>query len=400
MWAVLKAKFSPRSHMAEQLLMTGDAYLLEHNSKSGRDFLWSDNQDGEGQNWLGLQLMLLRDELRRLKGGSTNWTTYIQNDCRMNLSTGPSRDEVNERWQATVRRSTTAINEKIVPGNHTRSRDVSAQQQQQQHQFDTWRGNLPQTFGRLKGVLESAWVEASGTILMPQSAWDSKDGVFLRGLIAEYEQLMGAAWLSNIAQGQQGFGDFKKLPVYGRRADGTYDKRVNELLSGSGGNEMLPDYLLTLRKYHQSVQKDRLVCKGNAHISLDQFNQLCRVDLNAVFPGNYNLWPEDRRKLSRNLSSPAASYGLQPATQDTRGKGGLIRAGSVPRQGRKGGKDSGKGATPQEEARGRDLTKGGKGNRRSNSSGVAGRRSATGHASARKGKGRKGGSGEDSRDPA
>jgi hypothetical protein len=280
--------------MAEQLLLTDDAYLLEHNSKSGRDFLWSDNQDGEGQNWLGLQLMLLRDELRRLKGGSTNWTTYIQNDCRMNLSTGPSYDKVNELWQATVRRSALAINEKIVPTNHTRSRDVSAQQQQHQHQFHTWRKNLPKTFGRLKGVLESAWVEANGTILIPKSAWESQNSGFRKGLIAEYEQLMGAAWLSNIAEGQQGFGEFKKLPVYGRRANGIYDSRVNELLSGSGEKDLLPDYLLMLRKYHQSVRKDHLVCKGNARISADQFNLLCQVNLQELFPDSYSLWPQRR----------------------------------------------------------------------------------------------------------
>ena len=113
MWAVLKAKFSPRTRMAERLLMTGDAYLLEHNSTSGRDFLWSDNQDGEGQNWLGLQLMLLRDELRRSAGKSMDWTGYIQDDCKIDLPTGPSRDEGNARWQATVRQSTTAIQKQI-----------------------------------------------------------------------------------------------------------------------------------------------------------------------------------------------------------------------------------------------------------------------------------------------
>lgn len=78
---------------ASKLLETRDAFLLEHNSKSGRDKacvhcmawhgilgkwtgddpveraanlrqIWSDNLDGSGKNWLGLQLMLLRDQLR------------------------------------------------------------------------------------------------------------------------------------------------------------------------------------------------------------------------------------------------------------------------------------------------------------------------------------------------
>ena len=63
MWHVLRAKFTD-SQCAEALLATGNAFLLEHNSRSGRDMIWSDNEDGQGQNWLGLQLMLLRDEKR------------------------------------------------------------------------------------------------------------------------------------------------------------------------------------------------------------------------------------------------------------------------------------------------------------------------------------------------
>ena len=62
--------------MAEQSMQTGeaataapgagfahsqllDAFLLEHNERKGRDDTWSDDADGEGQNWLGLLLMLL-----------------------------------------------------------------------------------------------------------------------------------------------------------------------------------------------------------------------------------------------------------------------------------------------------------------------------------------------------
>merc|ERR1719160_1458437 len=73
MMAVLSAKFKEGSLMAEALKATGDAFLLEHNSVQGRDGVWSDNNDGTGQNWLGLQLMLVRDRLT----GLNEWTNWI-----------------------------------------------------------------------------------------------------------------------------------------------------------------------------------------------------------------------------------------------------------------------------------------------------------------------------------
>jgi len=69
MWAVLRAKFQPGplptskgvvtqpfglgSPLATRLVETGDSFLLEHNERTGRDLVWSDNQDGTGSNWLG-----------------------------------------------------------------------------------------------------------------------------------------------------------------------------------------------------------------------------------------------------------------------------------------------------------------------------------------------------------
>lgn len=41
----------------------GNAFLLEHNARKGRDRYWSDDQDGSSFNALGLQLMLLRARL-------------------------------------------------------------------------------------------------------------------------------------------------------------------------------------------------------------------------------------------------------------------------------------------------------------------------------------------------
>ena len=52
---------------------SGDTYLLEHNAATGRDKIWSNNNDGEGTNWLGLQLMVVRDRL----SGKQEWTRYI-----------------------------------------------------------------------------------------------------------------------------------------------------------------------------------------------------------------------------------------------------------------------------------------------------------------------------------
>lgn len=63
MWAVLVAKFS-HLQLRAQLASTSTAFLLEHNSAIGRDEIWSNNGDGSGSNWLGLQLMLLREEGR------------------------------------------------------------------------------------------------------------------------------------------------------------------------------------------------------------------------------------------------------------------------------------------------------------------------------------------------
>mmetsp|Transcript_26969 Transcript_26969/g.64033 ORF Transcript_26969/g.64033 Transcript_26969/m.64033 type:complete len:188 (+) Transcript_26969:54-617(+) len=82
MQAVLRAKFQPGTPLATALLNTGDAWLLEHNPKRGRDKVWSDNCVGDGTNWLGLQLMLLRDELRGGVGidhRRETWTEFIAN---------------------------------------------------------------------------------------------------------------------------------------------------------------------------------------------------------------------------------------------------------------------------------------------------------------------------------
>lgn len=58
----LRAKFSQRRSLREQLLATGSARLVE---RTRRDAYWGDGGDGHGQNHLGRLLMQLRDQLRK-----------------------------------------------------------------------------------------------------------------------------------------------------------------------------------------------------------------------------------------------------------------------------------------------------------------------------------------------
>lgn len=104
MLAVLYAKFTPGSALAQGLIDTGDSFLLEHNSVSGRDRTWSNNHDGDGTNWLGLQLMIIRDELR-CEG---SWTAFF--DERLDLSSGsPRSPQAAQEWQALVFQATRTL---------------------------------------------------------------------------------------------------------------------------------------------------------------------------------------------------------------------------------------------------------------------------------------------------
>jgi ribA/ribD-fused uncharacterized protein len=61
MLTALRAKFTQHPELAELLLGTGEATLVEHTT---RDAYWGDGGDGSGKNWLGRLLMRVRDELR------------------------------------------------------------------------------------------------------------------------------------------------------------------------------------------------------------------------------------------------------------------------------------------------------------------------------------------------
>ena len=67
MLAVSVAKYS-KNRLKMALLATGNAYLLEHNSRVNRESYWSDNHDGSGHNHMGKLLMKLRYRL----GGAGN----------------------------------------------------------------------------------------------------------------------------------------------------------------------------------------------------------------------------------------------------------------------------------------------------------------------------------------
>ncbi|CAE8617413.1 unnamed protein product [Polarella glacialis] len=118
---VLRQKFKLHSEMSRRLLDTGEAFLLEHNAHPGRDKIWSDNGNGEGWNWLGLQLMSLRDELRwRLAGGDlrdwmrwkgkNSWLAWLVG--KVVFRTGAF---CNPMWQEAVRSASIVIDKAVAP---------------------------------------------------------------------------------------------------------------------------------------------------------------------------------------------------------------------------------------------------------------------------------------------
>lgn len=70
---ILIEKFSD-SDLQKGLLLTEDAYLLEHNAKPKRDYYWSDNHDGKGANMLGKTLMQVREHYKGSPAPTGNYT--------------------------------------------------------------------------------------------------------------------------------------------------------------------------------------------------------------------------------------------------------------------------------------------------------------------------------------
>jgi len=126
MLAVLKGKFAQGSDLASALLLTEDTFLLacapgpEEQDADGQKetYIWSDGGSGQGSNWLGLQLMLVRESLRLSSsragssgGGesssppslasSSSWTSFLNG--LFDLETGNARNLAAAlQWQDCV----------------------------------------------------------------------------------------------------------------------------------------------------------------------------------------------------------------------------------------------------------------------------------------------------------
>lgn len=103
MFSILRQKFRPGSEMAQRLLSTNEAFLLCRCSRTGVDQVWSDNASGDGANWLGMQLMLIRDELRNRDG---RWSNAIR--LGVDVETGRAHSSIAA---ATWRQATTVASE-------------------------------------------------------------------------------------------------------------------------------------------------------------------------------------------------------------------------------------------------------------------------------------------------
>ena len=55
--------------MRALLMRSGKRVLIEHNNRGGKDWLYSDNEDGSGYNLLGLLLMNLRGRYQMWENG-------------------------------------------------------------------------------------------------------------------------------------------------------------------------------------------------------------------------------------------------------------------------------------------------------------------------------------------
>jgi len=112
MLSVLDDKFGAAT-LSFALDKSGETFLLDHSSGSGGDPLWSDNGDGEGTNWFGLQLMLIRDMRRGHRG---QWTEYVLSlmDTVSGKFNGPNEEKV---WQDAVRNATRALATKVADTN-------------------------------------------------------------------------------------------------------------------------------------------------------------------------------------------------------------------------------------------------------------------------------------------
>lgn len=115
MIAVLRVKFAAGTEMMRGLLVTKNDYLLEHNVREGRDKIWSDNCRGDGMNWLGMQLMIIRGEClaKNHPHAPNTWYDYLQQWTDIN--TGEFKHvKGKELWLQTVKSAAEAVRNNIM----------------------------------------------------------------------------------------------------------------------------------------------------------------------------------------------------------------------------------------------------------------------------------------------
>jgi predicted NAD-dependent protein-ADP-ribosyltransferase YbiA (DUF1768 family) len=133
MFEVLVLKFRVGTAAAAALEMTGDDFLLCHSCEEGLDVGWSNNHVGNGMNWLGMQLMLIRSS----RTGWRRWAQFIESN--FDITTGEPLDIEGRPWvvwNQTVLRATTSLQvdlqdqgEILTSTNGTTSLQVDLQDQ-------------------------------------------------------------------------------------------------------------------------------------------------------------------------------------------------------------------------------------------------------------------------------
>jgi len=116
MMHVLRNKFSRGSPLAAALLKTESDFLLYHDPFKGEDPVWSDDFDGSGANWLGMLLMLIREELRLHPDDTCNgeWTSFIEG-CMDTRIGAPLTSRGAKAWQDAVRSAALAVRQAQAP---------------------------------------------------------------------------------------------------------------------------------------------------------------------------------------------------------------------------------------------------------------------------------------------
>jgi len=104
MHAVLKAKFKVNTPLAIALEKTGDDFPLCHSFDHDPNAKWSNGANGQGTNWLGMQLMLIRST----RTGWKRWATFIQS--QIDVVTGrPLYNCRDNHFQAAVQTASEAL---------------------------------------------------------------------------------------------------------------------------------------------------------------------------------------------------------------------------------------------------------------------------------------------------